>query len=290
MADLPIVDSQVRFWDGGVNPLAWTRTYPALDRPFLPADLAADLAADGAAEEAAVELQAMVVVEAEVDEGLYLKEASWLAQLAAGEPPIGAIVAHAPLHFGGAVGSELEKLAATPLVRGVRRRLRGEDARALLADGFRDAVRMLPRHGLHCELGPAHDQLATVGDLVAACPEVDFVLDHLATPGAGAAIGEPWTAEIRRLAGFANVVCKIAASAGDATPAAWDAARLQPWIRHALEAFGPDRVLFASDWPVIRLAGTYRGWLEIVTAAVADWPEADRAKLFAENARRVYRL
>ena len=284
MPDVPIVDSHVHFWDSGIHPLAWTRARPGLDRPFAPTDLDAD--------RGAVAVEALVVVEADVDPGLYLKEAAWAAQLAERDRRIRAVVAHAPLEHGPAVGSDLEKLAAQPIVRGVRRLLEGRDATALCGDpGFREAVRMLARFDLHFELGLTHDQLPAAIDLVRACPEVRFVLDHMAKPAIAEGRREPWWQQIAELAALEQVVaCKISGVATAADPAAWREAELRPYIDRALEVFGVERVMFGSDWPVARLAVGYAHWVGIVDRAVADWPLGDVRRLFADNARTVYRL
>lgn len=282
MPTFPIVDTHVHFWDKGINRLGWIEAHPAIDRPFLPADFDAD--------RGDVEIAAIVAVEAAVDEGLYLKEASWLAGLANRDKRIKAVVAHAPLHFGGAVGSELEKLAAQPIVKGVRRLIQGEDAEALCSGAFREALAMLPRFGLHFELCLTHDQLAPVLDLVRAFPDQPFVLDHIAKPNVAAGLMEPWATQLGELAAQENVVCKISGVATEAEHAAWTEDGLRPYLDHALEAFGPARVMFGSDWPVMRLAVGYPRWIEIVDAAVASWSEDDRRRLFVDNARRVYRI
>lgn len=284
MPDVAIVDSHVHFWDSGINPVSWTRGEPALDRPFTPADFDAD--------RGDVAVEALVFVEADVDPGLYLKEAAWAAQLAAREPRIRAVVAHAPLEHGGAVGSELEKLAAQPIVRGVRRLIQGRDATALCDDaGFREAVRMLARFDLPFELCLTHDQLPAVIDLVAACPDVRFVLDHIAKPAVAEDLREPWWRQIDELAAMDHLVaCKISGVATAADRTNWHEAELRPYIDRALEVFGPERVMFGSDWPVARLAVDYRHWVGIVDRAVADWPLDDVRRLFAGNAKRVYRL
>ncbi len=283
MPEFPIVDTHVHFWDGGINHLSWNKGAPAIDRPFMPQDLDTD--------RGEVALDAIVVVEADVDEGLYLKEASWLAQLAEVDDRIAAIVAHAPLQFGAAVGSELEKLASHGLVRGVRRLIQGRDAVALCGDaGFREAVRMLPRFDLHFELGATHDQLEPVVDLVRACPEVRFVLDHMGKPGIEAGLTEPWSTRIGDLAELDNVVCKVSCVDNVAVDAAWTEDQLRPYVDHVLDAFGPGRVLFGSNWPVLRLSMGYEGWVEVVDHAVAGWSAEDRRAFFVENAKRVYRI
>jgi L-fuconolactonase len=282
MPDFPIVDAHVHFWDDGVNRVSWTRAHPALDRPFGPSGLDQD--------RGGVALAAFVVVEADVDAGLYLKEAAWAAQLAADEPRLRGVVAHAPLEYGSAVGSDLEKLAAQPSVRGVRRSLRGRAGEELVRDPvFGEALRLLARFDLHFELRVDHRLLPAAVALVEACPEVRFVLDHVAWAEAAA---EPTAAGWDHLADLAAmehvVACKVAGGptapddVGDTAP--------DRFRERALEAFGAERVMFASHWPVSRPAIGYGENVARVERAVAEWPAADRRRLFVDNAARVYRL
>jgi L-fuconolactonase len=283
MPDFPIVDAHVHFWDSGINPVSWTKGLPAIDRPFMPADLDAD--------RGAVEVEAIVFVEANTDAGLHLKEAAWVAQLAEADARIQAIVAEAPLEHGAGVAADLEKLASQAIVRGIRRLIQGRDAANLCASpAFRDGVRLLPRFGLHFEICMLHHQFQPVLDLVAACPDVHFVLDHIAKPGIAAGLREPWWQEIAQLAAFPNVDCKVSGVATEADHAAWTEAELRPYLDRVFEVFGPERVLFGSDWPVMRLAIAYPRWVGIVDAAVAGWSDADRRRLYVDNAKRIYRL
>jgi L-fuconolactonase len=282
MPNFPLIDSHVHFWDDGVNQVSWLRAHPALDRPFGAAALDDD--------RGDVDVEALVFVEADVDAGLYLKEAAWAAQLAAAEPRLRAVVAHAPLEYGGAVGSELEKLAAQPLVRGVRRVIgRGREDGLWQDAGFREAARLLARFDLHCELRLDHDQLAAAVDLVTACPEVRFVLDHVAVTETGADPRAPSWDHLADLAAMEHVIaCKLAGGATvlDATGA--DAE--PPYLERALELFGPERVMFASHWPLSRPVIGYAEGVARLERAVADWSAADRRRLFVDNAERVYRL
>lgn len=283
MPDFPIVDTHVHFWDETRVPLSWNKALPPIDRPFLPADFDAD--------RNGVEVGTIVFVEADVEPGRHVDEARFIAALAEADPRIRGIVAHAPLQNGGAVAADLDRLAAVPLVKGVRRLIQGQDAAALCAsEAFRDGVRLLPHYAFHFEICILHDQLAEVLKLVEACPGVHFVLDHIAKPGIEAGLTEPWWSEIATLAGFDNVDCKVSGVATEADHAAWSEHQLAPYLARVLEVFGPERVLFGSDWPVMRLAIAYPRWVEIVERAVADWSEADRRRLFSDNARRVYRL
>jgi L-fuconolactonase len=281
MPDFPIIDTHVHFWDRDAVPVSWMTGLP-IDRPFLPGDLLADAAS--------VAIEGLVFVEADVATGHHHDEVAFIERLAAEEPCIQAIIAHAPLS-GAAIHEDLVRLAARPMVRGVRHLIQGKDAAALCADpAFREAIRLLPAHGLHFELCLLHDQLADVLRLVEACPEVTFVLDHIAKPGIKAGLREPWWQEIAAIAQCETVTCKLSGVATEADHQGWNEAELHPYIERVLEVFGPERVIFGSDWPVMRLAIDYTRWVAIVDAALAPLPEAQRHMVFNANAKRVYRL
>lgn len=281
MPDFPIIDTHVHFWDGGAVPISWQRGL-AIDRPFLPADLNADTAG--------VALEAIVFVEANVEAPHHVAEADFVARLADDDPRIEAVVAHAPLDSPG-LAEDLSALARRPLVRGIRHLIQGEDADELTGSAaFRAGLKQLPAHGFHFEICILHHQLAAVLRLVDAAPEVTFVLDHIAKPGIKAGLRDPWWHEIAALAALPNVTCKLSGVATEADHDAWTEDRLSPYLDRVLEVFGPDRLMFGSDWPVMRLAIDYPRWVDIVDRALSGRSAADKRKIFVETARRVYRL
>ena len=101
---------------------------------------------------------------------------------------------------------------------------------------------------------------------------------------------EPWASQMRELAALPNAVCKISGVATEANHDSWAVEDIRPYVIHALESFGEDRVVFGSDWPVATLAVNYRRWVETLSELTSDWSDAARAKLFRENARRFYRI
>ena len=283
MPSFPIIDTHVHFWDRDQVPIAWTRAAPPIDRTFLWANYEED--------RGEVAVEGVVFVEANVEAGHHLAEVDWVARLEAEGAPIWAIVAHASLERGAAVRDDLAALAARPLVRGVRRLIQGEDAEALCADpDFRAGVKSLPEHGLHFEICITHDQLEPALDLARACPEVAFVLDHIAKPGIAAGLREPWWTRIAGMAELGNVTCKLSGVATEADHRAWTDDQLLPYIDRVLDAFGPGRVMFGSDWPVMRLATDLPRWVALVDRASEGWPEADRRRLYVDNAKQFYRL
>jgi L-fuconolactonase len=116
------------------------------------------------------------------------------------------------------------------------------------------------------------------------------MLDHIAKPNIAGQVLDPWREQMRELASFPNVLCKISGVATEANQAAWTLDDIAPYVRHALEVFGEDRVAFGGDWPVALLATEYRRWVETLDLLTADLSEPARAKLWSENARRFYRL
>ncbi len=281
MPGFPIIDTHVHFWDGDEVPISWQKGLP-IDRPFRPSDFDAD--------SGDVDLEAIVFVEANVAPPHHVAEADFVTRLAAEDPRIKAIVAHAPLDAP-TVADDLAALAERPLVRGIRHLVQGQDAEALTtSEAFRGGLRLLPRHGFHFELCILHDQFAPVLRLVEAMPEVTFVLDHIAKPGIKAGQREPWWTEIATLATFPNVTCKLSGVVTEADHEAWTEDQLRPYIERVIQVFGPDRLMFGSDWPVMRLATDYVRWVEIVDRALSGFGAADRHKVFIENAMRVYRI
>jgi L-fuconolactonase len=173
----------------------------------------------------------------------------------------------------------------------VRRLLQGErDPAFCLQPGFIRGVELLPDFGFSFDICVKHHQLPAVVELVRRCPGTRFVLDHVGKPDIAAGLLDPWRESIAALAALPNVDCKVSGMVTEADPAAWSAADLAPYVAHVLAAFGEDRVLFASDWPVVTLAATYRRWVETLDGLTAGLAEMARRKLWAENARRVYRL
>ncbi len=281
MPEHPVIDTHVHFWDGAEVPISWQRGL-AIDRPFRPADLDAD--------RGDVDLEGIVFVEADVEPGHHMDEADFVARLADADPRIRAIVAHAPLDRPG-VEDDLAALARRPLVRGIRHLIQGRDAAALTGSAaFRDGLRRLPAHGLHFEICILHDQLPPVLELVENAPEVAFVIDHIAKPGIRDGQRQPWWDQIAALAAFPNVTCKLSGVATEADHDHWQEADLRPYIDRVIEVFGPDRIMFGSDWPVMRLAIDYPRWVDIVDRATAGLGPEGQRSVFADTARRVYRL
>jgi L-fuconolactonase len=280
--DFAIVDAHVHLYDPDVVRYGWMRGKPALAGLHGLAELDA---ARGA-----VEVQGVVWIEVGADPGQHQGEARWIARLAAADPRIAGMVAHAPLERGAAAAAEIERLLEHGKLRGIRRLLQDEpDDAFCLRPAFIEGVRLLARHDLAFDICVYHRQLAGALELARRCPEIRFVLDHIGKPGIRDALIEPWRAQITELAALPNVWCKISGLITEAGRD-WTRAKLRPYLDHALEAFGFGRVMFGSDWPVSEQTHRYEEWVGIVDQALGAASEDERRRLFCDNAIAFYRL
>ncbi|MFM1833789.1 MAG: hypothetical protein RLZZ461_2105, partial [Planctomycetota bacterium] len=193
----------------------------------------------------------------------------------------------------GRVEAWLERLAATAGIVGVREVLHpgGFDA-AAPADPARIAsARRAGECGLVVDLCARPDQLRAVETLVAAAPGTTFVLDHLGRPRSGAPLDPEWRASIDRIAAFPNVAVKISALIECAENAAWTAEGFRPFVQSVLAAFGPDRAMWGSNWPMcVDDATGLADWLAATRFGVLELSEREQAAIFAGTARRIYGL
>jgi L-fuconolactonase len=284
MPSFPIVDAHVHLWDPQIFRIPWLAGDLILDQRY-----GVDTFNQHSQPQA---VEAFVYVEVNVDPTYALLEARHVAAIAANEPRLQAIVAWAPLFHGRHVRLYLDALVAiSPLIRGVRQVTQGEaDPHYVAQPAFVEAVQLLPRYGLTCDICIKHPQLAAVIELVQRCPETTFMLDHIAKPDIAAGQLDPWRAEIRQLAALPNVFCKISGMVTEADLRRWQPSDLAPYVDHIINSFGEDRIAFGGDWPVVLLASSYQRWIETLEQLTLGLSHAAKQKLWRENARRFYRL
>lgn len=283
MVDFPIVDSHVHLCDPKRLRYGWAAGVPSLVREVLPRHL---FEAAGR-----VAVDRFVFVEVEVDLPLHLDEAAWIAQLGGTDARLAGMVAALPLERGAAVEPELDRLREHKLLRGVRRLIQSRpDPGFCLRPGFIEGVRLLARHDLSFDICILHRQMADTIEFVRQCPNVRFVLDHIGKPGIKAGLLDPWRRQLEELAAMPNVHCKISGVATEADHGDWSREQLKPYIAHAIETFGFDRIMYGSDWHVAELAIGYPEWVDIVEWVVAGCSPEEKRKLFRDNAIGFYRL
>lgn len=283
MPDFPIIDAHVHLCNVSELKYSWTKDAPQLGRNVSPADL----------KKAAgpVTIEKFVFIEVDVDHPYELTEAAWIESLRPSTPELGAMVASLPLEQGASIEEDIISLKRHSLLRGIRRLIQKEaDPTFCLQPRFIEGLKLLARHDLSFDICIYHHQLPSVIKMVGQCPEVRFVLDHIAKPGIKAGLFEPWAAQLRELARFPNVSCKISGVITEADHKSWTRDEVKPYIAHAIDCFGFDRAMFGSDWHVQELAGTYRGWIEVVDWVVAGASAEEKRKLFRETAKKAYRI
>lgn len=182
----------------------------------------------------------------------------------------------------------LERLARDPLLRSVRPMLQDlADPEWILRPNVIATLSALPALGLCFDALVTPRELPALLRMLDRLPELAVVVDHGAKPPIRAGPREPWAQLISAVAAHPRVHCKLSGLATEAAPE-WSDDALQPWVEHLLACFGPHRLIWGSDWPVVNLAGGYGRWLAATEALLRPLPEADRAAIMGGNAARFY--
>lgn len=289
-AEIPIVDTHQHLWDVNVVRPPWLSG--KLDRSYTLADYRT--AAQG------LNVVKAVYMEVNVADDQLEAEADYVLGLCRrGEAPtVAAVLGGRPWDDG--FSQYIDRFRDERNFKGIRRIPKLENPSVLpMPDVLIDNLRLLGRRGLCFDICVPPQALADAARLVDRCPETRFVLDHCGNadpnafqPGATAPSHAPdsWRRDIEAMARRKNVVCKISGVVAR-VPSAWSPDFLAPPINHCLDSFGPDRVIFAGDWPVCTRGGaTLADWVGALRQIVADRSEADRRKLFHDNAVAFYGL
>jgi L-fuconolactonase len=273
------IDAHQHFWR--YSPAEYPWISPEMQRlatDYLPPALEAVAAPVGI--DGSVAVQARQTVE----------ESRWLLELAAANPFIRGVVGWVDLRAP-RVGEQLAVLAADPKFVGVRHVVQDEpDLRFLLGEAFVRGLRQLHAFGLTYDLLLFPPQLPAAVELVAAMPEQPFVLDHLAKPRIKEKTLDPWRRDIEALARHGHVCCKLSGLVTEAAWRGWTRADFTPYLDVVIAAFGPERLLFGSDWPVCLLAGEYAEVVEIVREHCGRLSVGEQAAIWGGTAARVYGL
>lgn len=200
----------------------------------------------------------------------------------------GAIAACRPEESGFA--AYLERAQADSFIKGFRRVLHVVPDDISESALFRENIRRLGGTGLPFDLCVRADQLSKAIALADAAPDVQFVLDHCGNPDVKGNAASPWSEHIADLARRPNLAAKISGIVVNADAANWEAETLRPYVEHVIGAFGWDRVVWGSDWPVCTLAGSLSSWVAATHAVLEGNTPQERGKLFSGNAQRLWRL
>ena len=270
------LDSHQHFWKFNVAEYGWMKSDWPIRRDFLPSDLQPLLqqhAFDGA-----------IAVQARQS----LEESRWLLKLADENSFIKGVVGWVDLRSEKVV-EQLAELARHPRFVGVRHVVQDEpDERFLLRPDFVRGLKELKQFNFTYDLLLFPHQLPAAIELVRLLPEQRFALDHLAKPAIRDGAIDAWSKNIRELANSPNVFCKVSGLVTEADWVNWKSADFKPYLDTAFEAFGEDRVIFGSDWPVCLLAGNYEKIFSLINSYAQQLGSSVRSKLFGDSATQFY--
>lgn len=184
----------------------------------------------------------------------------------------------------------LEHAAANPLVKGFRRILHIHPDELGQRPIFAENLRRLAVHRLSFDFCVQPHQIPIAATLAKACPDVQFVLDHCGVPNVKARELDPWRGYMRDIAALPNVACKVSGVVAYADPVVWTVDDLRPFVEHAIDVFGWNRVVWGSDWPVCTLTADLSRWVAATRALIAGTSEGEQERLLFRNAERIYRL
>lgn len=269
------VDAHQHYWQLQNFTYAWHKqvNLPQMNRDYLPPDILPHMHALG--------MQYTVVIQA--DESL--DETAWMLDLAQQYPHIAGVVGWVDM-VASDVATVLDQLAQQPLFKGIRLMPVPQEDWRPLSQG----LRALATHHLTCDVLPREGMLPFVTEMMRAHPETRFVVNHLAgqalTPGGVL----PWTEQLKPLAALPNVYMKFSAIQGLAEPSPITVETLRPYLASALDLFGAQRLLFASDWPVSTLSGPYAECIEVMRAATATLSTDEQVWIWGKTAITAYKL
>jgi len=269
-----LIDSHVHIWDPTVLAYSWLDG--ELDRPYLPSEFQA----------AAPAVTGFVFVEAgaagKADEVAWAESLGW--------PELLGVVAHAPLEQGSGVVADLAALREAGRTVGIRRLLQDEPLSFFEDPGLLEGLRALARAGLPFDACIRHHQLAALTALLAKVPELPVVLDHLAKPPVATGDDGTWERDLRALAALPQVSVKLSGMPPELRDDQDLVSAARPWLEVALDAFGTDRAMVGSDWPISAMSPRRLApgrWLSIVLDELAASP-AEREQLSWRTASRFY--
>ena len=277
-----IVDAHHHFWDPATADYPWlTDELSVIRRRFTPDDLAPLL------EDAQVDGTVLVQTRSS------LEETREFLATAAQTPFIRGVVGWVDLTDPG-IADVLAELRAAPggdRLVGIRHQVHDEpDPDWLARADVRRGIAAVARADLVYDLLIRSRELPAARSLVASMPDARFVVDHLAKPPIRDGSVDAWSDLVGQWHGSPNAAWKLSGLVTEADWQHWTRADLAPVVDHALATFGPERLIFGSDWPVCLLAAPYRTVIETARALTGGLSRRERAGIFGENARRIYRL
>ena len=273
------IDSHQHFWSYSREEYGWIDDkMEILQKEFFPADLAPLVKSIG--------FDGTVAVQARQS----IQETEWLLRFAERDDLIKGVVGWVPL-CSSTVDESLKKFSENSRLVGVRHVLQDElDERFMLSPDFLNGLKCLGQYDLAFDLLIYPQQLEVATELVAMFPKQRFILDHMAKPAIKDGIMDVWKVGIEHLAQFPNVYCKLSGMVTQADWADWKPSHLAPYLDVVFEAFGTDRLMIGSDWPVCTVVAEYKRVMNVVIDYVSTLTEDEQLAILGGNAVKVYNL
>jgi len=277
---LRITDAHVHFWNLTQMNYPWLDDVPAIKKSFGLTEY--QEATEG------ISVSNLIFLQCECLPNEYQTEVNYVTQLATEDPRIRGIVAYFPLEAVDAA-EKLQALTTNKLVKGIRR-LEEEPISLYSNPLFVANMELLNRQNLSFDLGVKAHQLPTALRLVEAAPDVRYMLDHFGKPAIKTGEFKQWQHHMAELAKNPNVYCKLSGLVTEADWERWTIADLQPYVDVALAYFGPNRIAFGGDWPVVTLASDYRRWNDTALQLCRTLSPGDLNRVFYQNALDFYQI
>jgi L-fuconolactonase len=274
------IDSHQHYWHFNTADYGWMcENMSVIKRDFLPTDLLPELKS--------IDFDGSVAVQARQ----LLEETNWLLQLADEHPHIKGVVGWLDLQSEQAE-EQIAAFAKHPKAVGVRHVIHDEeDLDFMLRPAFIRGVQLLEKYDLAYDILIFPTHLANTIEFVKQFSDKQtFVIDHIAKPLIKDGIVSPWKEDIVALAKFPNVYCKLSGMVTEADWNTWKPENIRPYLDVIMEAFGPERILIGSDWPVCLVAGKYSEVMQVVIDYISTFSEKEQALMLGENAAKAYRI
>ncbi|MBN8860601.1 MAG: amidohydrolase family protein [Sphingobacteriales bacterium] len=271
------IDTHVHFWKYNRQRDAWMDGMKILQQDYTPESIALTLKRNG--------VDGCVAVQADQSE----VETRFLVELAKTHAFIKGVVGWVDL-LANDLNERLEHFAQYDIIKGYRHIVQGEPNDFLLRKDFQQGVAALQPFNYTYDVLIYHYQLEAAAAFVKLFPDQKLVIDHCAKPDIKNKEISAWSKWMKDIAKQPNVYCKLSGLFTEAAWKEWHAADFYPYLDTVFEAFGTDRLMFGSDWPVILVSGTYVQWKSLLEKYMENYPEEEREKVFGANAVRFYGL
>src|SRR5665647_1807742 len=273
------IDSHQHFWSHNSTEYGWiSNDMEILQKDYLPDQLKTELSSIG--------FDGSVAVQARQS----LAETQWLLNLADQHSFIKGVIGWVDL-CSPDVEEQLIQFSGNPKLVGIRHVIHDEqDENFILRKSFMRGIAYLNKFGLTYDILVFPRHLSNTIQLVSQFPEQVFILDHIAKPSIKDQKISLWKEHIEKLARFRNVYCKLSGMVTEANVKNWKQEELIPYLNIVFDAFGTDRLLIGSDWPVCTLAGSYKQIMQVVLDYIRPFPDQDKKKILGENAIKAYDL